>query len=292
MNYIIFDLEWNNAYNYATKTGMNEIIEIGAIKLNEDLEIVDTFKQLILPQLSKKLSGRTKNLTKITNEEIKEKGIPFKEAITEFKRWSKGNGNIFMSWSNSDLYVLAHNFLNFLGGSTVDFMDKYCDAQKYCMSFVPSEQNENNNQIGLSRCAEMFGIEVDVDSLHRALSDCYVTAECVKKVFDKNALNGFVSKCDRAFFERLLFKPYLITDVNSNEFNIFDIELMCPRCNGDLLFASEIEIRNKAFTFACKCSECNRKYWGTVRAKKLYDGIQISRRFVEMNKKKARKIKV
>ena len=53
MNYIIFDLEWNNAYSYAKKGFMNEIIEIGAVKLNERLEIVDTFKQLILPKITK-----------------------------------------------------------------------------------------------------------------------------------------------------------------------------------------------------------------------------------------------
>ena len=39
MNFIIFDLEWNNAYNYKLKRGMNEIIEIGAVKLDENLKI-------------------------------------------------------------------------------------------------------------------------------------------------------------------------------------------------------------------------------------------------------------
>ena len=53
MEYIIFDLEWNNAFNYRTKKGINEIIEIGAVKLNDDFEVVDTFKQLIYPRLSK-----------------------------------------------------------------------------------------------------------------------------------------------------------------------------------------------------------------------------------------------
>ena len=70
MFYVIFDLEWNNAYDYKSKKGMNEIIEIGAIKLDEKLNIVDTFKQLIKPTLSKKLSSRFKNLTHISMEEI------------------------------------------------------------------------------------------------------------------------------------------------------------------------------------------------------------------------------
>lgn len=291
MYYIIFDLEWNNAYNYATKSGMNEIIEIGAVKLDESLEIVDTFKQLIKPQLSKKLTGRFKNLTKITNEEIAEFGIPFKDAINDFKRWSRGKGNVFMSWSNSDLYVLTNNFLNFLGGSNVDFMDKYCDAQKYCMAFVPKELNENNNQIGLSRCAQMFGIETDTESLHRALADCYLTAECLKKVYDKKKIKEFISSCDASFFERLLFKPYLITDINSNSFDVRETEMICPKCQGDLLFASNIEVRNKSFCFATKCNECDKKFWAYIRAKQTYDDVIVSRRFVEMNKKRAKRIK-
>ena len=84
MNFIIFDLEWNNAYNYKLKRGMNEIIEIGAVKLDENLDVVDTFKQLIKPQLSKKLGSRFKNLTHITIDEINDNGIPFEKAFDDF----------------------------------------------------------------------------------------------------------------------------------------------------------------------------------------------------------------
>ena len=63
MFYVIFDLEWNNAYDYRFGKGMNEIIEIGAVKLDEKLNIADTFKQLVKPKLSRKLSSRFKNLT-------------------------------------------------------------------------------------------------------------------------------------------------------------------------------------------------------------------------------------
>ena len=38
MHYIIMDLEWNNAYVPKTKSFMNEIIEVGAVKLDEKLE--------------------------------------------------------------------------------------------------------------------------------------------------------------------------------------------------------------------------------------------------------------
>ena len=50
MDYIIFDLEWNQPYSndisFMKRARMpltGEIIQIGAIKLNENLEIVDSF---------------------------------------------------------------------------------------------------------------------------------------------------------------------------------------------------------------------------------------------------------
>ena len=99
MNFIIFDLEWNNAYNYKLKRGMNEIIEIGAVKLDENLDVVDTFMQLIKPQLSRKLGSRFKNLTHITIDEINDNGIPFEKAFDDFAKWCGRGDKLFLSWS-------------------------------------------------------------------------------------------------------------------------------------------------------------------------------------------------
>ena len=54
MNYIVFDLEWNQCPG--GKKGANkkipfEIIEIGAVKLNNEKEVTDTFHQMICPQV-------------------------------------------------------------------------------------------------------------------------------------------------------------------------------------------------------------------------------------------------
>ena len=154
MYYIIFDLEWNSAYNHAAHKFMNEIIELGAIKLDSRLRVVDTYKQLIYPHFTKKLSSRCKKLTGITNEEIQENAIGFTEAFRDFGRWSSGRGNVFMSWSNSDLYVLANNFIENTGSPKIGFIRNYCDAQKYCMSFIHRDEGEKLNQISLSHCAE------------------------------------------------------------------------------------------------------------------------------------------
>ncbi len=54
MNYIVFDLEWNqnpDGRRHPDSRLPFEIIEIGAVKLNEKREIVDTFQCLIKPKV-------------------------------------------------------------------------------------------------------------------------------------------------------------------------------------------------------------------------------------------------
>lgn len=285
MFYVIFDLEWNNAYNYKLKKGMNEIIEIGAIKLDEKLNIVDTFKQLIKPKLSNKLSSRFKNLTHISIDEINDSGIAFENAIEDFSRWSGGENSVFLSWSNSDLYVLIDNFKKFIGVSSIDFIKKYADLQKYCQSFI---KNNTANQISLANCAEIFDINADTENMHRALEDCYVSAECFKKVFNSN-FSKFVVDCDKAFFERLVFKPYFLTKCISEDYNVNNEVLNCPYCKSNMRVLKKYESVNKSFRTVCECSKCGKKFWAFVRAKKTYDGIVVTKKINIMNKKRAEK---
>lgn len=287
MNYIVLDFEWNNAYNYAAKKFTNDIIEIGAIKLDKNLNIVDTFKQLVKPDGFKKLSNRCKNLTNITNDEIKENGVSFKQAISDFARWSDGENSVFLSWSNSDLYVLTGNYFYAYGNMNVGFIKRYCDAQKYCMSFL---DNPGGNQIALSKCAEMMDIDISNQVLHRALEDCYVTAECLKKVFDAKSFDNFVVECDSRFFERLMFKPYYITEQKNEYFDLDKVEIKCPACGCITDRVDKFKFNNNTFKGAVKCPECKKTYWAFVRAKKTYDNVNIKISTTQMNRKRARKL--
>lgn len=285
MEYIIFDLEWNNAFNYRTKKGINEIIEIGAVKLNDSFEVIDTFKQLIYPRLSKKLGSNFKKLTHITMEEIRADGISFDEAFADFSRWSRGDNVVFLSWSNSDLYTLVDNYKRFKNTSDVEFMHYYADAQSYCMQFIT---DHNGSQISLSKCAEKFEIDVDKTTFHRALEDCFVTAYCLKKVFNKDKFKKYIVKCDIHFFERLVFKPYFINRPVYGTFNVNETELVCPLCSGAVTPFGKYEFNNNTFKNSAICSECGKKFWVFVRAKKTYDDIVVSKRLVVINKKRAK----
>lgn len=82
MNYIIFDLEatcWEN-----DRTRQNEIIEIGAVKVNVNLEIIGEFQTFIKPKLNSQLSDFCKSLTSISQQDI-DMATYFPQAIYKFQ---------------------------------------------------------------------------------------------------------------------------------------------------------------------------------------------------------------
>ena len=66
MSYIILDLEWNASYSTRLHGFVNEIIEFGAVKLDESYQIVDTFSVMVKPKIGKRLNGTVKKLTGIS----------------------------------------------------------------------------------------------------------------------------------------------------------------------------------------------------------------------------------
>lgn len=71
MYYIIMDLEWNNAFVHRTKSFMNEIIEVGAVMLNEELEEISEFSCFVKSRIGKKIRSNIKKLTHITNDDMR-----------------------------------------------------------------------------------------------------------------------------------------------------------------------------------------------------------------------------
>ena len=91
MQYIVMDLEWNNVYSIKRGGFMNEVIEIGAVRLDEQLCEIDAFSHLIkLPNWQAAASGHVRELTHLTNEDL-QSGEPFTQTMAQFRKWV-GNG--------------------------------------------------------------------------------------------------------------------------------------------------------------------------------------------------------
>ena len=111
MNYIVFDLEWNQSP--IGQAGEHprmpfEIIEIGAVKLDENYSIVDEFSRLVKPRIYTKLHKIIKQMLSYDEKDLKRDGVPFKQACSEFLKWC-GEDSVFCTWGPSDLYYLQNN---------------------------------------------------------------------------------------------------------------------------------------------------------------------------------------
>ena len=130
MHFVIFDLEWNNVYGKKIKSFFNEIIEIGAVKLDENLNICDEFSCLVKAQVGKTLRSNTKEITHLTIEDLKN-GVTFPKAVSMFKKWLGNDEIVTLSWGDGDIRTLIDNCKYFGLGETVSFIQNYADMQKY-----------------------------------------------------------------------------------------------------------------------------------------------------------------
>ena len=85
MNYIVLDLEWNqcpDGKEYADAALPFEIIEIGAVKLDQDLRMVDEFHEIIKPQVYKWIHAKTREVIHLNYKNL-ENGKSFSAAVQD-----------------------------------------------------------------------------------------------------------------------------------------------------------------------------------------------------------------
>ena len=178
MNYIIFDLEWNQS-----PTGKDdeveqlpfEIIEIGALKLDSDMNIVSEFCETIRPQVYPQIHYKIKEITHFDSEDLRNSRT-FIEVFRDFIAWC-GDDFMLCTWGPMDVTELQRNmkFYNFpLLKAPVFFYD----IQKI-FSIVYEDRKTKRS---LEWAIDFLKIEKDID-FHRALSDAYYTYK-VMKLFD------------------------------------------------------------------------------------------------------------
>lgn len=181
MDYIVMDLEWNqNPYgkNYHTDITF-EIIEIGAVRVNEQREILDSYQQVIRPRVYKRLHYKIQEITHFTYEELgREKD--FRKVIHEFLEWC-GDNYIFCTWGSMDLTELQKNMKHYGLERILEFPLFYVDLQK----MFSLRYDDGHMKRTLTSAVEYLQIQQDGE-FHRALSDAYYTAKVMQTMdFDK-----------------------------------------------------------------------------------------------------------
>ena len=184
MNYIVFDLEWNQSINQnnknKTETLQFEIIEVGAVKLDKDFNEISRFSSLVKPVLHRKIHPIIKEITKISDEDLRSER-DFKTGISEFFQWC-GEDYILCTYGNQDLMELQNN-LEYHGIDSMElgvrwsYPMRYIDVQR----IFGLAQDENNEQRSLESAVAHLNLVQDRE-FHRALDDAVYTGKILAKL--------------------------------------------------------------------------------------------------------------
>jgi DNA polymerase III epsilon subunit-like protein len=178
MNYIVYDTEFSQPqpklYNPNSRFRPNpvspfEIIEIGAAKVSENLEITDTFTSLIKPVIYRKLSPIVMRKTGIRPADL-ETGVSFRKAITDFRDFC-GEDFVLCTWSSNDVKILQKNCI--YHKMPYEWIGNYYDIQSRCTQVLGLPKSQS---VGLKNALGALGIEID-GRLHRATEDAVHTAK-------------------------------------------------------------------------------------------------------------------
>ena len=182
MNYIVFDLEFNQAFDFKTGSYSKsnpecpfEIIQIGAVKLNSHFDTIGEFNCYIKPVIYKRLHPYVEKITGIT-QEIMENGINFNSAYEELSSFVSKD-DILCSWGGDDVKALFRN-IRYHKLSSSAMPDRYMNIQSFATTYLKYEPGK---AIGLKNAVELLELQIESD-FHNALNDAMYTAEIFKIV--------------------------------------------------------------------------------------------------------------
>lgn len=188
MNYIVFDLEWNQSPDGKKHQDDRlpfEIIEIGGIKLNDEKEIVDSFHRLVRPQVYSWIHDSIHQVIHVDYKELRD-GVPFPQAAEEFLSWCGPEFYLF-TWGNQDVMELQRNMKYYGLLERLPGPVKYYNVQKlFSMCF-----EEGQEQRALEYAADKLSIPKKL-GFHRALSDAWYTA-CILQKMDPGVIQPYFS---------------------------------------------------------------------------------------------------
>lgn len=160
MRYVFVDFEMNpieESHKEEKKICGSEIIEIGAVMLDEEFKEISFFKELVKPQFNTQIYKKWEELTGITTEMVSG-AQHFEKVFSEFIIWcGEGDYEIY-AWSNSDRsHILKEMKLkNFEIYEACEYMlNHWMDFQKIYGEIV-SEEKLISLENALSACGIPF----------------------------------------------------------------------------------------------------------------------------------------
>jgi len=178
MNHIVIDLEMNTT---PKENGMkNELIEIGAVKLDENLEEIDTFHTYV-KAVNGPITAIITELTGISQKDI-ENAPFFCDAMDSFIAWAGETETVFYSWSNCDKkqFEYESEYKNYSNDRFNYMLENWVDIQAEYDRIIGT-----GHTVALDNALKSAGVEPK-GVPHTALGDAVNTAEILKIIKDEN----------------------------------------------------------------------------------------------------------
>ena len=174
MSYVVVDLEWNQAmsskssvFNKLPIHLRGEIIEIGAVKLDENMQPAEELTIDVKPVYFKRMHYKVKKITGFDKERLAH-GIAFSDALEELRDFC-GDDVTFITWGCDDQGILEQNII--IHDLDWDWISGWINLQL----IYNLQTGGDKNQKSLASAMEHFEIE-QTRVAHDALGDAYNTA--------------------------------------------------------------------------------------------------------------------
>ncbi len=295
MNYIVLDMEWNQPWPGSPSSRKvlpvqirGEIIQIGAVRVTQEQEVTDEFQVLIRPKFYRSLNRRVSKLTGIKENRLKAEGIPFPQAMEEFRAWC-GEEPVFLTWGFDDIAILRENLQLFELGT--EWVGRWYNAQ---MMFN-AQTDGSTAQKALKTAMEIFGIEASRPA-HDALGDAYHTALICARLDLQRGMaeyeqalrshdNGFHGAELPGCISRKVF--YDLANKQAALAAMSGPENLCPVCGRQMLSSRWFAQPGRRYMDLATCPE-HGKFLIRIRLSEQADGLtRVSRLTYEANSEAA-----
>jgi len=173
LKYIIYDLE-ASCWLGRPPHGVNEIIEIGAVKVDDYGEVASVFNKFVKPTVNPILSDFCRRLTSISQDDV-DRSRTFPHIIQEFMDWIdvENEDYYLISWGKYDKTQIAQD-------CNIHKMDSEWLEYHFNLKPAYTALKSLKDEPGLKKAVKMEGFEF-TGIHHRAISD----AENLAKIFIK-----------------------------------------------------------------------------------------------------------
>lgn len=232
MDYIVLDVEWNQGEQKQSGVPSFEIIEIGAIKLNEHFQMVDEYQSLVRPQIYDSMHKITEELVHLNMDDIKDARV-FPVVIQEFLDWC-GEDYIFCIWGVQDLSEIQKNMDYYELPPISHGPMKFYDVQKLYGMY----KGNHKLRVSLSHAVEEESLLQEEVPFHRAYADAYYTAKIMQKIINLKLCRMIsfdtyripATKKDQILWKFDTYTKFISKGYNEKTELLADKNIACIRC--------------------------------------------------------------